>query len=382
LIKKAASVQDLESSVKWKMAPLYITHEHDTLKGRKIIEELMGEADTKVITLTPGEVIDGYLGIGLSYLLEKNYKNAQEVFEKVLSIDAKNNYGHINLGYTFLEMGELKKAVEVFGKNQDPYSQIGFILSNLELFKLEKNNDYFKAALDKSRELLKLNPIELRSKVFFLNSLIESIVLTTEDKAARKPEVIADYVQKTLDEVFQDSEEYVFPYLIYQEGSRWSHFASYCNEFISTVEDNPHIKALQSYCFYKADKEVEALKLLEDANKQLPNDPILQGYQAFLLNSMGKDLEAAAILKLNSNSQLKVMNYVQGQICYVKKDLVCAEAQWRKILEKDSNNQAAMSGVIQVLFDQRKLPQALEVVARGMSVSPHYRPILELKTLF
>lgn len=382
MAKKAASVQELETSFKWKMAPLYITQDNETLKGRKLIEEIMGEPDPNVIKLTPNEITEGYIGIGLSYLLEKNYKNAQEVFEKVLSIDPQNQYGFINLGYTFLEMGEFKKAVEVFEKNESPQAQIGSILANLEIYKSEKKIESFTAALEKSRLLLKLNPIEFRSKVYFLNSLLESILMKPEDKLVRKPEVIQDYAQKTFDEIFQDSEEYSFSYLIYQEGHRWNKFVTYCNELIPTTEDNPHIKAIQSFCYYKANKEVEAFKLIEDALRQLPNDQILQGYQAFLLNAMGKDFEASAILKLNPNSQFKIFNFVQGQICYVKKDLICAESQWRKILEKDSNNLAAMSGVIQVLFDQKKLPQAQEVVARGMSVSARYKPLLELKTLF
>ncbi len=51
-----------------------------------------------------------YFGIGNVHLKRKNYKGAQENYLKAISVDPANGVFHNNLGWAYMEEGEIKKA--------------------------------------------------------------------------------------------------------------------------------------------------------------------------------------------------------------------------------------------------------------------------------
>jgi tetratricopeptide (TPR) repeat protein len=368
-LEKAEALQALDAEVLYKNADLKINYLGQTLEGRKILESALLEK-----TRTKNEVVEGQNLIGISYFREQNLKSAEDAFNIALGFDPTHMSAQINLGYLYGRRGAYIEAKNLFDKlrtnvKRESVLSMNYIFALIELAKNGGSSTDLQAALSEARESTS-RTVENRQKLLIINAYLEQTLNSGNFQ------VVAD---KAIDEIPESGNEHIENLSLLRDSVSWDRLTLLCNELYQTDGVSPKVKALLSICYTNTSREGEALKLIEAALDQTPQDSQLLALYAWSLNRMGRSAEASAALKLVTNWQLKLANHVSALICYQKNDSKCAEEFWLQVLTIDPNNLVAYTGLAQIYLDQGNEVSAIDQVKRGLAISSTYRPLIELR---
>lgn len=369
--KKAVSIREPDLETQFQMVFLLINEDRQSLNGRRVIERaLLKEGRTR------NEIIDAHLGMALSYMMEGDLRQAEDYLQKTLGYDANNETAKINQAIILLKKGNYAQALKSFesvSKLDSPSYPLILLCKSIALIETAKTRldpetmvgveNEIKAYLEKSHFLRK----ELALLLIYLNQLAQDAVGELEA------------VNVFLDEPYNLSRQYVRDLGLDWRNSEWDYLERYCSEIYSSGKGPGSSKAVRAVCLIESNRDVEGVKLLEEAVAQGPKQLASLQAQADYLSKLGRLNEAYLLFQ---NSEFRTTNlalYIQGEACMKAKDLVCAEAAYKMLSDRESGSVLAHHGLARIAQARKDRARMQSELKAGFEAESNFAPLIALR---
>lgn len=169
--------------------------------------------------------------------------------------------------------------------------------------------------------------------------------------------------------------------LLHRESAEWSHIAKYLRTSFGTINLTPRISAALGLVLYKGRDKLEGKRVIEDAQSKAPNDKLIRSVLSYVQFDVGREEEAQAGLTVSLVDSTDILPLVlKARWCRAKKDYLCAEETWKKLLDTGKLNVVAMSGLAQTYYEKGAKELALDMTLKGLARSPTYIPLLNIQS--
>ncbi len=371
--KKAESLNQHSPELIVEMAPIMMALDSQTIMARRMIEPfLIAEQSRTLLTM-------GYHIIGLSYLLDEDYKNADDYFEKAVGTDPNFKPSVLDRAILKFRTANYETSLQLFKKADDLGSDDGLriIGQALSLIEGHKKGTFSENELLEFRDILKKyaeRNYDYRQEAQLLQAVIE---VKTKDVPAAQTTV--DTILRTPPDL---TSHHLHDLLVDRRIANWPMFFSYCDLVHRNLPQIPVNHMFLGYCLTRAGKDADAKKSISQALAQAPQDPLIQTVNSFVLHQTGHDDEAKASLHSAMRNERSVLALVlKGSQCETDKDYACSDETWKALLEMQPGSLEAINGMAWSLYRKQKNSDAREWVNRGLNVSAKFLPLLELKGL-
>ncbi|MGZ3769671.1 MAG: tetratricopeptide repeat protein [Bdellovibrio sp.] len=368
--QKASQVKEPAFDIQVQMAPVLISEDRQTLAGRRVLEKALIQEG-----LGRSGNVEAHLGIAVSYIMDGDFKQAEDMLQKALGYEPLNQSALLNLGMIHLKNERYQEAMGDFDSIYRKNAQSTLALFGKALATIELNKKY-------------LNP-------YILQSLINDLKIHLQKSLYLRQELLLFYVYahhllndvdglnqavvQFLNQIPGQTKKFVHPLDVEWRSTQWEFLEKYCNEIYTKQTPNPELKALRAVCLMEINRDVEAAKLMQEALDEAPRDPYVLATQAGYLSKIGRYPEAITVLKTPELSTLPIKNLLLGDICIKKQDLNCVRDSYGQIYEKDPLNALALSGLAWVSKQSHNRAKAFDYVNAGLQAEPNFLPLLELR---
>lgn len=369
--KKAESLREPDLETQFQMVFLLINEDRQSLKGRRVIERaLLKEGRSR------NEVINGHLGMALSYMMEGDLKQAEEYLQKTLGFDANNETAKINQAVIYLKKGAYAQALNSFeglSKPESPAYPLILLCKSMALIEVSKKQsnpehlvnlaNEIKSYVGKSHFLRK----ELSLLLIYLNQLSQDV---TEEGEA---------INTFLDEPHNVSQQYVRDLGLDWRNADWDYLEKYCSELFNSGKGPASIKAVRAVCLIESNRDMEAAKLLEESLAQGPKQLTSLQAQAEYLWKLGRLNEANLLFQNTEFKNTRLALYIQGENCLKQKDYPCAEAAYKILSERDFGDVLAHYGLAKVAQARKDRVRMQNEIKAGFEAESNFAPLIALR---
>lgn len=367
---KASKLKEANFDTQIQMAPVLISEDRQSLSGRRILQRaLVQEGRSR------SETVEAYLGIAVSYIMDGDLKQAEDILQKAIGYEPTNVSALLNLGIIHLKKGNYTEALKEFDSIYRKSTQPALALFGRALAAVE----YSKVHLDTS---ILLSLIEdIKSNLQKSNYLKQELLLFNVYAFHLLNDVngLNQAVIEFLNQTVGQTRNYVHPLQVEWRFTQWDYLEKYCAEIYEKQSLNPELKALRAVCLMEVNRDGEAAKLLQEASAEAPRDPYVLTTQASYLVKVGRFPEAMAILKMPELGPLLVKNFLIGDVCMKTQDLNCAKAAFTEINNTVSTNGTALYGLAWSAMLSNDRVKAYDYVRTGINSEPNFLPLLELR---
>lgn len=369
--KKAASIREPDLESQFQMVFLLINEDRQSLNGRRVIERaLLKEGRTR------NEIIDAHLGIALSYIMEGDLRQAEEYLQKTLGYDANNETAKINQAVILLKKGNYAQALRAFealSKSDTPAYPLVLLckaMAQVEVSKTQPDPEAIRRTISaiksysgKSHFLRK----ELSLLMIYLNQLLQ-------DSAG-----VLDSINVFMEEPQNLSRLYARDLGLDWRNSEWDYLERYCSELFNSGKGPASMKAVRAVCLIESNRDMEAVKFLDESLAQGPKQLTSLQAQAQYLSKLGRVNEAQLLFQNTEFKQDRLALYVQGESCLSSKDLACAEAAYKVLAERDYGDVLAHYGLAQIANLRKDKVRLQAEVKAGFEAEYNFTPLIELR---
>jgi tetratricopeptide (TPR) repeat protein len=360
------------------LATLQIAIDKQTILGRRSVEKLITENQNSSIEIDKSEYhAKGYSAIGLSYLLDLDYKNALDAFEKAKSFNSNYIPPQINEAVAYFQERNYNRAEKEFSRLIETNKTDGYLIigASVSAFESMKNSltplRNYPLVSELITSYLKEN-IELNQELY----LLQAYALA---KQGLKDEA-GLAVRKTLSIDSDASSLYSYDILTNRFLASWKVLMPYCHSLSNEMPKSVETKALLAYCYFKSGRDEEAKTTILQVDSQAPNNPIVQLSRAILLKSFGQEGASQAALSMALNDETLLATYsLKAKSCEDKGDLNCAERNWSKLIEINPKSAQAYAGLASIAIKKKNKSLAQEYINKGQAISRTYLPLWELR---
>jgi len=369
--KRAASIREPDIESQFRLVFLLINEDRQSLNGRRVIERaLLKEGRTRA------EIIEAHLGMALSYMMEGDLRQAEEYLQKTLGYDPNNETAKINQAVILLKKGNYAQALKAFEALAKPdASAYPLILlckamALIEVSKANPDTETIKRAINEIRtyggksHFLKK---ELALMMIYLNQL--------QSDAAGMVESVNGF----LEEPHALSRLYSRDLGVDWRNSEWDFLERYCSELYSSGKGPASMKAVRAVCLIESNRDMEAVKFLDESLAQGPKQLTSLQAQAQYLSKLGRYNEAQLLFQNTEFKQNRLALYVQGDACLRSKDLTCAEAAYKILAERDYGDVLAHFGLAQIAQIRKDRIRMQAEVKAGFEAESNFAPLIELR---
>ncbi len=367
---KALKFRESDFETQVQMAPLLISEDRQSLAGRRILEKaLIQEGRSRT------ETVDAYLGIAISYMMDGDLKQAQDVLQKAIGYEPYNLGALLNMSIIDHKKGNYDVARKGFDgvlrKNvNSTLALFGKALSSIEYAKTTQDTgDLPELVAEIDQNLAKT--AYLRQELALLAVYARSLMNDTTGMG----QAVFNFLSQPLGQ----AKNYIHPLNVDWRFTQWDYIEQYCAELYQKTAPKAALKALRTVCLLEVNRDAEALKLLQEALAEAPNDPYVLVTQANYLNKMGRQPEAMVVLKKAEVQSLQVRNFVMGDICIKTQDIPCAKKVYSEIYNSDTKSAMALYGLAWVVSQGSDKKSAYDYVRGGLQAEPNFLPLLELR---
>ncbi|MBO9667712.1 MAG: tetratricopeptide repeat protein [Bdellovibrio sp.] len=368
--KRATSIKEPDLDSQIQMAPVLISEDRQSLLGRRILEQaIIQEGRNRA------ELVDAYLGIAVSYMMDGDLKEAENTLQKAIGHEPFNSSALLNLAIVQMKKGAYEEAMHQFERvySKNPSSIIalfGRAMSAMEYAKVTPDRSFLKPLIsDIGNSLRRANYLrqELTLFLVYAHGLLGDV------------DGVNQSVIKFLNERSGMSDRYTHPLNVDWRFTQWDYLEKYCNELYEKSNKTSELKALRSVCLMEVNRDGEAQKLLQEALSEGPRDPYVLAAEAGYFAKVGRFPEAMTILKMPELTTLTVRGRLMGDICIATQDVNCAQTVFTQIYDKNKSDAAALYGLAWVVMKRKDRAAAYDYVRAGLQAEPNYVPLLELR---
>ncbi|UOF01109.1 tetratricopeptide repeat protein [Bdellovibrio reynosensis] len=367
---KAAKLKEPDEEAQIQMAPVLISEDRQSLLGRRILERaLVQEGRSRT------EVVEAYLGIAVSYIMDGDLKQAEDTLQKAIGHEPFNLSALLNLAIIQLKKGNYTEASREFDAiyKKNPNSSLalyGRALATVEQAKQTPDENNLQSLIRDIKSHNQKNGYlrqELSLFVIYAHNLLGDV------------DGVNQAVVQFLNQVPGLARNYIHPLNVEWRFTQWDYLEKYCAEIYQKQIPHPELKALRAICLMEVNRDGEASKLLQEAVAEAPKDPYVLSTQASYLAKSGRLPEALVILKMPELSVLSVKNLLMGDICINTQDLNCARAAYNQAFKQDPKSATALFGLAWVMMRSQDRAAAYDYVRAGLQSEPTFLPLLELR---
>lgn len=367
--KKALVIKEPDFSIQAQMAPLIIAVDGETVKGRRILEKAV---------IQPGrsrnQLADDYSGIGLSYLIQGDLREAEEAFSKALSFDRSHLAANLNLAWIMYSRKSFQEALKLIGNIQvtgQPILSVAEAMVALEGATQMKITGLISPAVARL-ELSLRNSQNLKSEqILMLISLMQIQI-------GQDPTV---WMKRFLDEPQRSQRYFVQEPLITNKWIEGPHWEKYCGELQARRTNLNLVRMTRAACLLNIGKDEEAKKLVDEGIKQNPKDSAALLMQLSLFARSNRLSEAHTLAQIPELKEFRSPLWITGKTCLETGDLGCAQNAFRAILEKHPVDIYARGGLAAVHHQLGQKSDALKMINLGLTDEPLFLPLLQLRDI-
>jgi tetratricopeptide (TPR) repeat protein len=362
LLQAAAALKPHDLDVKIQLGPLLIKQEGQMVEARRLINEVL--ATTQI----EDHRKRGYTALALAGLLEDDYPEAGKNLEEVKRLDSSYLPALFNtavLHFLTKDIGQAEIEFEKIWQENPTEAAAAAMMARTQLMHpLGKISapiqEYFKAHEDFRQE--------------------EFILQAYSDVLAHNSDATLRDVRAALNADPYLTDEFVHPVLYDLKPLSWTSLALIVDDIAKASPDTlSETKALQALAMVKIGRKDEALRYASDALKLKRTDSLLQAIQSYVLRVSGHDEEAMGALHLAlDKSPAPLAEVLNARVCMQNKDSACAMEQWRKILKRDPQSVAALTGLADLNLQSGEKAHAQDFMSHAKDISPVYAPLLNL----
>lgn len=368
--KKAAAMKEPDVETQTVMAPVLISEDRQSLQGRRVLERsLIQDGRSRE------DLVEAYLGISVSYMMDGDLKEAEDTLQKAIGHDPSNISALLNLAIVQFKKGNYAAAMRdfetVYRKNSNSVLALfGRAMAAMEYAKATSDRTFLKPLIfDLKNSIQKSGYLRQELTLFLVYA--QSLVGDTDG--------VNQAVIQFLDSEAGLAERYTHPLMIDWRFTQWDYLEKYCSELFEKSIHTAEMKALRSVCLMEVNRDSDAQKMLQEALSEGPKDPYVLAAQASYLNKARRIPEATAILKMPELTNLKVRNHLLGDICINSQDVACAEKVFTQIYQNNRSDVAALYGLAWVMMKKKDRAGAYDYVRAGLESESNYIPMLELR---
>jgi len=369
--KKASTIREPDLESQFQMVFLLINEDRQSLNGRRIIERaLLKEGRTH------NEIMEGQLGMALSYMMEGDLRQAEDYLQKTLSYDANNESAKVNLAVILLKKGNYAQALKSFeslSKQDSPSYPLVLLCKSMALIELSK------AQLDKEHLQNALNEITAYiSKSHFLHKEL-ALLLIYMNQLLQNSSGELDAISTFMDEPQNLSRLYAKDLTVDWRNAEWDYLERYCSDLYNSGKGPASMKAVRAICLIESNRDMEAAKFIDESLAQGPKQLTSLQAQAEYLWKLGRLSEASFLFQGNEFKQTRLALYIQGENCLKTKDYNCAQGAYKTLAERDFGDVLAHYGLAQVALASNDKVRAQSEIKAGFEAETNFAPLIELR---
>lgn len=367
---KAQKIKEPTLDIQIQMAPVLISEDRQSLVGRRILERAVTQEGRNRT-----DIVDAYLGIAISYMMDGDLKQAEDILQKAIGYEPFNLSALLNMAIIQQKKGYYQEALKSFEEiyrknNQSTLALFGRALSAVESSK--KRID---------PQALHLLIRDIRDNVQKTGYLRQELLLFMVYAYNILGDVngLNQAVVEFLSEPFGQAKNYIHPLNVDWRFSQWDYLEKFCAEIYSKRSPHPQLKSMRAVCLMEVNRDAEANKLLQEAMAEAPRDPYVLVTQASYLSKMGRSSEAITILKMAELKTLPIKHFLLGDVCKRAQDISCAQQSYTEVYNLDSKSAMGLYGLAWVVMNNKDNKMAYEYVRGGLQAEPNFLPLLELR---
>lgn len=368
--QRASKLKEPDAETQIQMASVLISEDRQSLMGRRILERALVQ-DNRSRT----EIVDAYLGIAVSYMMDGDLKQAEDTLQKAIGHEPFNISALLNLAIIQLKKGNYGEAMREFDTihRKNPTSVLALFGKAMAAVEYAQN----------ANDLSFLNQLvgDIKANIQKTGYLRQELLLFLVYAQSLMGDVdgVNSAVVQFLAEMPGQARNYIRPLQVEWRFTQWDYLEKYCAEAFRKQPPHAELKALRSICLMEVNRDSDASKVLQEALAEAPKDPYVLLTQASYLSKVGRLPEALGILKMPELSQISVKNLLMGDICIMTQDMGCAQASYTHIYSTDKRSAPTLYGLAWVMMKNNNRPMAYDYVRAGLQAEPNYLPLLELR---
>lgn len=341
---------------------------HQSAEARKLLNELVSSnASTQ-------EKSRAFTGLAVASIQDNDYINAAKNTQEAIKLNPSNGLAYANQGVVYLFESKYSEAEKSLldaldrGVN-DPAVAIQLAEAS---FLNSKNGGGPEGAL---RAKIILDTSVKNAQVYQQESLAYRLHVSVETKEASSLDAIAIQLLNTDPQLTQDHVR--DPYLS-RDRAEWDHIAKYLKSSIGEDAKNPHLLAALGFAMFMGREKLEGKKIIEDAQTKAPDDKLIRSVLSYAQFQMGREDEAVAglTIALDSN-QYSLPILLKARSCRDKKDFLCSEENWKKLLNQDDRSIVAIAGLAWTELDKGRTSEARGYISKALLLDPSYIPAIK-----
>ena len=353
------------------LGTLLVQMENQTFLGRQLLERYEPDSEFRSKLRE--------VALGLSYYKEENMERAEEMFQGILARDPKYFPAAFNLGALQLRNGQLDEAIRslqasVLTGKYEPYVSLVIAKAYIDKWRSTDDSQLLITARSTLEGVVTIGQDYYQEALLFLAYVY---ILQNEVEKAQA------LVESILDANPYLTPEHRHNLFLARDVLSWSNLSDYCFQMIQQLGPSAHVKALEGFCQSKMGDGTQAKSTLERAIDQSGQDPLVQSVYAYVLERLGHSSEASVALGLatrnQGNGRFKLPLMLQSRFCQISEDYECLRRSAEQLLRIDASSVTANVQLAIYNNQVQNSEVALRYVERAERLSPHYRPLLEVK---
>lgn len=368
--KKASAMKEPDFETQVTMAPILISEDRQTLAGRRVLEKALS---------TPGrsrsELVSAYIGIGLSYMMDGDLKEAEDALQKALGYEPTNFDARMNMAIIQMRKGSFTEAYREFStlSRRSPQSSLALMGKALSVMELSKASPDTASLIEVIQDVKRVTAKTqyLAHELTLLTVYASSLMGNVNDAQT--------VLMQFLGQLPGQSSRYVHNVLVDWRMTQWDYLERYCADLYLRLGLGPQTKAMKAHCLLEVNREGEAQKLLEEALAESPRDPYVLINKAMYLKKVGRAPEATALLRTPELNGLLAQDQLRGALCLSAQDVGCAQKAFTDLYNKAPNQAFTLYGLAWVANKSKNRARAYDYVRAGLQAESNYIPLLELR---
>jgi predicted Zn-dependent protease len=314
--------------------------------------------------------------MALSYMMEGDLRQAEEYLQKTLGYDPNNETAKINQAVILLKKGNYAQALKAFEALAKPDAATYPLILLCKAMALVEVS---KAQPDQAAIQKTITEIQTYSgKSHFLRKEL-SLMMIYLNQLQQDANGMVEAVNVFLEEPHALSRLYTRDLGVDWRNSEWDYLERYCSELYSSGKGPASMKAVRAVCLIESNRDMEAVKFLDESLAQGPKQLTSLQAQAQYLSKLGRLNEAQLLFQNTEFKQDRLALYVQGEACLKAKDLACAEAAYKILAERDFGDVLAHYGLAQIADIRKDKIRMQAEVKAGFEAESGFAPLIELR---
>jgi tetratricopeptide (TPR) repeat protein len=346
-LKEAKDLRPAAKEFNQYLGVLLIQQEGQTVEGRRLLEQVLLD--------NPLYKKEAYLGIGLSYLMDREYSRALDAFAESMSLSPNTTANYANIGAVHLIQEDFEAAYRSFLKSFKTGDHQGItyvMMAQTQVFLWQKTGQkkYLTEALTSLDGFLKRDQSYIQ-EVLLVSAYIQYLLKNKLEVAT-----IVDEILDADPFLAQDHGSNLF---YYRGRANWQALLPWCQQLTQEMGSEVRYILLDALCLANANRITEARQRAQDGVDRAPKSPIAQSIFAYVLFRNGRTDKASIAVgrsaELDRSRDYRLPTYMQARFCERRKDWDCSESKWKTLLDKDVDSVSAIAGMLRATHERGQI---------------------------